>query len=226
MGNYHTKPKFKKNDEPILRKHLGRQTDRTETQTDRETWLYRAFLATTGDWNKRLYKQRASQISNIPIKIIKDTADLQITKVKQYIVLFKLPIFLFKVSWYYPLHTKGRKNNKENYRVISILPTLPKIFERVLFEQVSSFFDDFLSDQQCEFWKGHSKKNGLLSLLEKWKISFDMGESFYYQTSQRYLIASIMDYSLQNSIHMELVRLHYDSFKTTYQTEKKNRDCW
>ena len=125
-----------------------------------------------------------------------------------------------------PLHKKGRKNNKENYRVISILPTLPKIFERVLFEHVSSFFDDFLSDQQCEFWKGHSKKNGLLSLLEKWKISCDMGESFYYQTSQRYLIASTMDYSLQNSIHMELVRLHYDSFKTTYQTEKKNRDCW
>ena len=84
----------------------------------------------------------------------------------------------------------------------------------------------FYQTNNANFEKGHSKKNGLLSLLEKWKISFDMGESFYYQTSQRYLIASIMDYSLQNSIHMGLVRLHYDSFKTTYQTEQKNRDCW
>ena len=44
-----------------------------------------------------------------------------------------------------PLHKKGRKDNKENYRPVSILPTLSKIFERILFEQISGFFDNFLS---------------------------------------------------------------------------------
>ena len=53
----------------------------------------------------------------------------------------------FRVS---PLHKKGRKDNKENYRPVSILPALSKILERILFEQISVYFDKFLSDQQCE----------------------------------------------------------------------------
>ena len=42
-----------------------------------------------------------------------------------------------------PLHKKGRKDNKENYRPVSILPTLSKIFEKILFEQISVFFHKF-----------------------------------------------------------------------------------
>ena len=30
-----------------------------------------------------------------------------------------------------PLHKKGRKSNKENYRPVSTLPTLSKILERI-----------------------------------------------------------------------------------------------
>ena len=52
-----------------------------------------------------------------------------------------------------PLHEKGRKDNKENYRPVGILPTLSKIFERILFEQISGFFDNFLSEKQCGFRK-------------------------------------------------------------------------
>ena len=44
-----------------------------------------------------------------------------------------------------PLHKKGRKDNKENYRPVSILATLSKIFERILFEQMPGFFDNFPS---------------------------------------------------------------------------------
>ena len=73
---------------------------------------------------------------------------------------------------------KGRKDNKENYRLVSILPTLSKILERILFEQVSVYFDKFLSDQQCEFRKGYSTQHCLLNLLEKWKNSVDKGKVF------------------------------------------------
>ena len=65
-----------------------------------------------------------------------------------------------------PLPKKGRKDNKQNYRPLSILPALSKIFERILFEQMSGFFDNFLSEQQCGFRKRYStqycllKKNG------------------------------------------------------------------
>ena len=76
------------------------------------------------------------------------------------------------------LHKKGRKDNKENYRPVSTLPTLSEIFERILFEQMSDFFDNFLSEQHCGFRKRYSTQHCLLNLLEKWKRSVDKGKSF------------------------------------------------
>ena len=55
-----------------------------------------------------------------------------------------------------PLHKKD-----------SFLPTLSKIFERILFEEMSGFFDNFLSEQQCGFRKRYSTQHCLLNLLEK-----------------------------------------------------------
>ena len=65
------------------------------------------------------------------------------------------------------LHKKGRKGNKENCRPVSILPTLSKILERILFEQISVYFDKFLSDQQCGFWTGYSTQHCLFEFIRK-----------------------------------------------------------
>ena len=43
---------------------------------------------------------------------------------------------------------------------------------------MSSFFDNFLSEQQCGFRKRYSTQHCLLNLLEKWKRSVDKGKSF------------------------------------------------
>ena len=74
-----------------------------------------------------------------------------------------------------PLH---KKDNKENYRPVSTLPALSKVCERILFEEMSIYFDKFLSDQQCGFRKGYSTQNCPLNLLEKWKNSVNKGKSF------------------------------------------------
>ena len=96
----------------------------------------------------RLNKNKASQKSDIPTKIIHDNVDL----FADFIVgslkgTIKTSIFssCLKLADITPLHKKGRKDNKENYRPVSILPTLSKIFEKILFEQMSVFFENFLS---------------------------------------------------------------------------------
>ena len=66
----------------------------------------------------------------------------------------------------------------ENYRLVSILPTLSKMLERILFEQISVYFDKFLSGQQCGFRKGYTTQHCLLNLLEKSKNSVDKGKVF------------------------------------------------
>ena len=57
----------------------------------------------------------------------------------------------------------------QNYRPVSILPTLSKMLERILIEQMSVYFHIFLLDQQCGFQKGYSTQHCLFNLLEKWK---------------------------------------------------------
>ena len=77
-----------------------------------------------------------------------------------------------------PIHKKGKKDKKENYRPVSILPVLSKIFERIVFIQMSAFFEDIFNKQQCEFPKGYNIQQCLLKMLEKWKGSVDEGKVF------------------------------------------------
>ena len=129
----------------------------------------------------RLNKNKASQKSDIPITIIHENADIfaefLAESLKGAIKTYNFPNCL-KLADITPLHKKERKDNKENYRPVSILPTLSKILERILFEQISVYFDKFLSDQQCGFRKGYSTQHCLLNLLEKWKNSVDKGKVF------------------------------------------------
>ena len=61
------------------------------------------------------------------------------------------------------------KELKADYRSVSILPTLLKMFERVMFVQISASFDNVLLKYQCGFRKGSSTKHCNLKMLEKWK---------------------------------------------------------
>ena len=77
-----------------------------------------------------------------------------------------------------PIHKKGKKDKKENYRPVSILPVLSKIFERIMFIQMSAFFEDIFNKQQRGFRKGNNTQQCLLKMLEKWKRSVDEGKVF------------------------------------------------
>ena len=129
----------------------------------------------------RLNKNKASQKSDIPIKIIHDNVDIFADFIAEsFKGAIKTSNFsnCLKLADITPLYKKGRKDNKENYRPVSILLALSKIFERILFEQISVFFDKFLSDQQCGFRKGYSTQLCLLNLLEKWENCVDKDKAF------------------------------------------------
>ena len=64
---------------------------------------------------------------------------------------------------------KGMKELKEDYRSVSIIPTLSKMFERIMFVQISASFDNVFSKYQCGFRKGYSTQHCNLKMLEKWK---------------------------------------------------------
>ena len=85
---------------------------------------------------------------------------------------------MFKLADVTPIFKKGSKTLKDNYRPISILPNVSKIFERPIFKQISAFFDNIFSTYQCGFRKGYSAQHCLVAMLEKWKFCNDKKKSF------------------------------------------------
>ena len=59
---------------------------------------------------------------------------------------------------------------------MSVLPTMPKVFERLMHHQVSEYIDKHLSPFLCGYRKGFNTQTALLSLLEKWKSTLDKKE--------------------------------------------------
>ena len=120
----------------------------------------------------RLLKlNEASQYSDIPTKIIKDNSDIFSNFTCENInnsITSSIEPSSLKHAVVTLLH-KNYKNLKENYRPGSILPILSKVFERSIFQQMSSFFGDIFSKYQNGFRKGFSTQQYLLALLEKWR---------------------------------------------------------
>ena len=86
----------------------------------------------------RLLKlNKASQYSDIPTKIIKENSDIFSSFICESINnSIKSSIFpsCLKHADVTPLHKKCNKSLKENYRPVSILPILSKVFERSMFK--------------------------------------------------------------------------------------------
>ena len=80
-----------------------------------------------------------------------------------------------KVADVTPAFKKKSKTSKDNYRPISILPNISKIYERCLYNQMQTYFDNILSKYQCGFHQGLNEQHCLVSMIEKWKGSVDKG---------------------------------------------------
>ena len=80
-----------------------------------------------------------------------------------------------KIAKIIPLYKKGDINSITNFRPISLLPTLSKIFERVIFIQLYTYFDDnnILSEQQYGFRANHSAELAAVKLVDYITYSID-----------------------------------------------------
>ena len=74
-----------------------------------------------------------------------------------------------------PVFKKGDKQLLKNYRPISLLPIIGKIFERLLYNQMFEFFirNDLISQNQSGFKPGDSCINQLLAITHEIYKSFD-----------------------------------------------------
>ena len=128
-------------------------------------------------------------------------------------------------------HTKNEKCNKTSYRPVSILTNISKIYEILLYDQLSKYFDSLLATDQCGFRKGFSSQYCLLVMLEKFKEARDIGNQFgalltdllkaFDYIDHKLLIAKLSEYGVSSSA------LNVISSSLKHRTQRtKINDCF
>lgn len=72
----------------------------------------------------------------------------------------------FKISYITPIHKSGCIDDIENYRPISILPTVAKIFDKLIFNHLSNKTAHLISAAQHGFTSGKSTLTNLIEYTE------------------------------------------------------------
>jgi hypothetical protein len=75
-----------------------------------------------------------------------------------------------------PIYKKLQTVLKGNYRPVSILPVVSKIFERIMDKQTNEYIVKYLSDYLCGYRKGFNCQYVLLVMIERWKKALDNGK--------------------------------------------------
>ena len=122
--------------------------------------------------------RKASQNVDIPVRIIKENKDI-VSYFLYHNFNNSLSCSAFPAAMKYaevtPIHKKDDKTDKENYRPISILPNLSKVYERLMYNQIYPYFQIIFSKCQCGFRKGFNTQHCLLAMVEKWHKTLDGG---------------------------------------------------
>ena len=115
---------------------------------------------------------KSTQSEDIPFKIIKDNADIFANFILQSFnkcIIDGKFLDQLKKADVSPVFKKGNHNDKTNYRPVSILPLLSKIYERLIYNQINQMTENALSIFQCGFRKKYSTQHALIAMIEKAK---------------------------------------------------------
>ena len=116
--------------------------------------------------NKNSYS--VDGISNVLLKSISNEIVKPLTLISNQSLQTGIFPTAFKTSKVIPIYKKGDKANLSNYRPISILPTISKIFERVIHIQLYDYFckNNLLCEQQYGFRSKHSTELATIKLVD------------------------------------------------------------
>ena len=121
----------------------------------------------------------ADNISNQLLKTIKQELCKPLTIIINQMIETGVYPEKFKISKITPIYKKNERTNIANYRPNSLLPTLSKIFERVVHTQLYTYFDEnkLLSEQQYGFREKHSTELAAVKLVDYINHEMDIGNT-------------------------------------------------
>ena len=115
---------------------------------------------------QELAPKSSSGHDNISTRLLKDLAPY-IASTLTLIINQSLSVGIFpdrlKIAKILPLYKKGDRHIIDNYRPISLLPSLSKVFEKIVFKQLYDYFirNNLLYNSQYGFLKGRFHRTSI-----------------------------------------------------------------
>ena len=131
--------------------------------------------------SKKLVNSKATGIHGIPNRALKEWAE-NIAPSLTDIFNFSIETGVFpddlKIGRVAPVYKSGEKDDLNNYGPISVLPTVARVFEKILYGQVYDCFisNKLLGNQQFGFRTLHSTALALSKCTSNWRLNMDRGD--------------------------------------------------
>ena len=147
--------------------------------------------------------KRLKEVENVIVKPLTDIWNKEIIENKKFPCKLKLADIT-------PLFKKLDCSVMENYRPVSILPVVSKIFERIMQKQMNMYVEKYLSPLLCGYRKGYNTQYALIAMIEKWKKTLDQNSGLcgailmdlskaFDTINHELLIAKLEAYGFDNS---------------------------
>ena len=128
----------------------------------------------------KLSKSKATGLGKISCRLLRECPDLIAESLS---LIFNCSIItgIFPNEWkcakVVPIHKQGKRNCVDNYRPISIIPAVAKVFERLIYDQVFQYITEkkILINCQSGFRGQHSTVTSLLEATNEWAYNIDHG---------------------------------------------------
>ena len=87
-------------------------------------------------------------------------------------------IYLLKISKVIPLYKKDDNTSMSNYRPIALLPSISKIFEKVILLQLTKYLDEnnLICEKQYGFRKNRSTEYAALHIVDFLNYQLDVNK--------------------------------------------------
>ena len=181
---------------------------------------------------KALNTKKAIPFMNIPSKQLKEVMGIVSKSLQgiwnvEILGKRKFPDKL-KLADVSPIHKKLQTVSKINYRPVSVLAVVSKVFERIIDKQTNEYIEKYLSRYLCGYRKFYNPQHALLFMIEKWKQSRDKGglaggvlmdlSKAFDTINHKLLIAKLRAYGFD----IPSLEILFDYFSNRWQRTKIN----